>query len=126
MSRPKKSTFQTTDGDHQHHFELVYYDGKKLPEHIHPYKGETSYDVGHAHRIYGTTGPGPSVPKHVHKYKGTTTFDDGHVHHYAGVTGPAIPTPDGGHFHLLEGETTVDAHPGGIPHAHRYWGITEK
>ncbi|WP_231633345.1 YmaF family protein [Numidum massiliense] len=125
MSKQKKQAKIRIDGDHAHDFQLVFYDGA-LPEHVHPYKGETSYDFHHYHRIFGVTAPAPTGVPHVHKFEGTTTFDDGHKHNYAGVTGPAIPLPDGSHYHILEGETTVDARPGGPPHAHSYWGITEK
>ncbi|WP_229751921.1 YmaF family protein [Marinithermofilum abyssi] len=59
------------------------------------------------------------VPDHVHEYRRTTTFDDGHVHHFSGVTGPPIPLPDGGHYHIIEGETTIN---GKILHTHFYKG----
>lgn len=115
-------SIHTTDGFHKHHYELEFYDAGNHPPHVHHYEGITSYDAGHRHRLAGITDPAPSGVEHVHYYKGTTTFNDGHVHHFAGATGPAIPLSDGRHYHLIEGQTTVDAGPEGPPHSHAYQG----
>jgi YmaF family len=123
MTKPKHTNIRINDGSHDHQFQLVFFeDGpgiRKSYPHRHGYQGITSFDVGHRHRLGGVTAPAPDVPDHVHEYRGTTTFDDGHVHHFSGVTGPPIPLPDGGHYHIIEGETTVN---GEIPHTHSYTG----
>lgn len=106
--------------NHKHHYKVVFHDCAFPPSHIHGYQGVTSFNVGHKHYLSGETGPAPDVAEHVHEYKGTTTFDDGHVHHFAGITGPPIPLPEGEHYHVIEGETTVN---GSTPHAHYYHGI---
>ncbi|MFC4078307.1 YmaF family protein [Salinithrix halophila] len=123
MKKPEHTTVQMKDGLHDHRFEIAFFEEKASISqnfHRHRYEGETSFDVGHRHGLRGVTAPAPDVPDHVHEYKGTTSFDDGHVHHFGGVTGPPVETPDGGHYHIIEGETTVN---GAMPHAHTYEGI---
>lgn len=126
MKKQAKTNIRISGGEsHNHRYELVFYDGCH-PSHKHPYphrhhyEGITSFDVGHQHRLFGATAPAPNVEEHVHAYEGTTTFNDGHVHHFKGVTSEPIPLPGGGHYHTIEGETTVN---GRIPHEHSYSGI---
>ncbi|MBA4494675.1 YmaF family protein [Paenactinomyces guangxiensis] len=106
---------------HKHTYDIVLMDHKsRHKHHRHKYKGATSIDVGHMHFLSGKTESAPSLKRHVHKYRGTTTFDAGHVHHFSGVTSPPIHLPDGRHYHIIKGKTTVS---GKIPHQHFYYGV---
>jgi hypothetical protein len=104
---------------HQHRLYITSWGGR--PVHIHPFSGVTSFDAGHRHAYAGRTEPAPTGVPHVHDYHAVTSFDDGHTHRIRGTTGPAIPLPDGGHYHLFEGMTSIN---GRFPHAHRYGGMT--
>lgn len=111
-----------SDGDnpfHSHNLYITTWDSK--PVHIHHFRGDTSFDVGHKHRYAGTTEPAPSGVQHSHRYFTFTTFDAGHKHVIKGVTGPAVPLLGGGHYHEFSGITTVD---GVTPHRHKYSGRT--
>ncbi|GGE27876.1 hypothetical protein GCM10011571_32560 [Marinithermofilum abyssi] len=108
---------------HNHHFELSLEPSmSQSPPHQHKYEGQTSFDVGHRHSLRGVTAPALDIPNHVHEYQGTTSFNDSHVHHFSGVTGPLILTPDGGHYHIIEGETNVN---GLTTHTHNYMGTAK-
>lgn len=107
------------DSTHAHKLFITSWDGR--PVHTHPFKGVTSFDVGHHHHYAGVTEPAPSGVPHVHGYFAVTSFNDGHKHVIRGRTGPAIPLPKGGHVHRFEGYTTLD---GRIPHVHAYEGTT--
>ncbi|WP_227935429.1 YmaF family protein [Alkalihalobacillus deserti] len=104
---------------HSHNMYITTWDGK--PVHIHHFRGETSFDVGHNHHYAGKTEPAPSGVQHTHNYFTFTSFDAGHKHVIRGVTGPAIHIPDRGHYHEFSGVTSVD---GDISHTHRYSGKT--
>ncbi|MBB3132145.1 hypothetical protein FHS19_006872 [Paenibacillus rhizosphaerae] len=110
-----------SDSEHDHMLFITSWDGRPVKMHVHPFSGETSFDVGHFHRYAGKTEPAPSGIQHVHNYYVETTVDDQHAHLIRGTTGPAIPLPSGGHYHYFEGFTTVN---GRIPHSHRYSGKT--
>jgi hypothetical protein len=107
------------DSEHEHKLFITSWDGR--PVHVHPFAGETSFDVGHLHHYAGVTEPAPSGVPHVHGYFAETTFNDGHSHIIRGTTGPAVPLPGGGHIHYFEGYTTVN---GLTPHTHCYGGST--
>ncbi|GIO40637.1 YmaF family protein [Paenibacillus apis] len=110
-----------SDSGHSHQLFLTSWDGRPVNVHVHPFEGDTSFDVGHFHHYVGVTEPAPSGVPHVHKYHAQTSFNDQHKHMIRGTTGPAIPLAGGGHYHYFEGYTTID---GRIPHNHRYGGNT--
>nr|WP_234032936.1 YmaF family protein [Paenibacillus faecalis] len=109
--------------EHAHKLFITSWDGRSVNVHVHPFSGDTSYDVGHFHHYAGITEAAPSGVQHVHNYYAVTSFDDGHKHTIRGTTGPAYPLPGGGHYHHFEGYTTVN---GAVPHAHKYAGNTGK
>ncbi|WP_110930260.1 YmaF family protein [Paenibacillus bouchesdurhonensis] len=108
-----------SDSEHSHKLYITSWNGR--PVHVHPFAGETSFDVGHKHHYAGRTEPAPSGVQHVHNYCAVTSFNAGHAHKIRGTTGQAIPLPGGGHYHYFEGYTTVD---GSTPHRHHYCGKT--
>lgn len=108
-----------SDSPHSHKLYITSWDGR--PVHVHPFSGNTSYDVGHKHHYAGVTEPAPDGVPHVHAYRVETSFNAGHTHIIRGTTGPVIPLPGGGHYHYFEGYTTVS---GMIPHKHKYSGNT--
>lgn len=107
--------------DHSHKLFITSWDGRPVGLHVHPFSGDTSYDVGHYHHYAGVTEAAPSGVPHVHNYYAETSFNDGHKHLIRGTTGPAFPLQGGGHYHHFEGYTTVN---GSTPHSHRYAGNT--
>ncbi|AJS57976.1 YmaF family protein [Paenibacillus sp. IHBB 10380] len=109
-----------SDFEHSHQLFITSWDGRSV--HVHPFAGDTSFDVGHYHHYAGVTEPAPSGIQHVHNYCAKTSFNDQHTHIIRGTTGPAIQLTGGGHYHPFKGYTTVN---GKIPHAHRYSGNTE-
>lgn len=109
-----------SDSEHSHKLYITSWNGRPAV-HVHPFAGNTSFDVGHYHHYAGVTEPAPSGIDHVHRYHAETSFNDGHSHTIRGTTGPAIPLPGGGHIHRFEGYTTVN---GRTPHSHHYYGNT--
>ncbi|MFD3259932.1 YmaF family protein [Paenibacillus lentus] len=105
--------------EHAHKLFITSWNGR--PVHVHPFSGNTSYNIGHQHYYAGRTEPALSGVQHVHNYYAETTFNAGHTHKIRGTTGPAIMLPGGGHYHYFEGYTTVD---GSTPHRHHYSGNT--
>lgn len=89
--------------------------------HLHLMRGFTTFDLDHCHKFCGKTDYARSGVQHVHYYSIYTSFDRGHSHLIYGYTGPAIFLPDGRHYHLFQGRTSVD---GSIPHSHEYFGAT--
>lgn len=111
-----------SDSDHSHKLFITSWDGRPVNRvHVHPFKGTTSFDVGHCHHYAGEAKPTPSGVPHVHHYCVETSCNEQHKHLIKGTTGPAIPLPRGGHYHRFEGCTTVS---GKIPHVHKYCGST--
>lgn len=110
-----------SDSKHSHKLFITSWEGRAVNLHVHPFKGDTSFDMGHYHHYAGVTEPAPSGVPHVHHYYAETSFNNQHLHTIRGTTGPAIRLPGGGHYHHFEGYTTVN---GRIPHAHRYSGNT--
>jgi hypothetical protein len=108
-----------SDSAHSHKLYITSWEGR--PVHVHPFSGNTSFDVGHSHHYVGLTELAPSGVQHVHEYYAETSFNDGHTHVIRGTTGPTIPLPSDGHYHYFEGYTTVN---GRTPHAHMYRGNT--
>lgn len=126
MGKPVKGVlFCLNDSDanseHSHKLFITSWDGRPVNLHVHPFSGDTSYDVGHYHHYAGITEAAPTGVPHVHNYYAVTSFNDGHKHTIRGTTGPAFPLPEGGHYHHFEGYTTVN---GAIPHTHKYAGNT--
>ncbi|WP_332237803.1 YmaF family protein [Sporolactobacillus sp. KGMB 08714] len=113
--------YSSDDSDPLHAHQLFITSWDSGPVHVHPFRGVTSFDAGHAHGYAGTTEPAPSGVPHTHRYFTFTSFDDGHHHEISSITGPAISLPDGRHYHEFKGTTTVN---GATPHSHRYAGKT--
>lgn len=89
--------------------------------HLHFMKGITSFDFGHDHTFSGRTDFSFSGRRHRHYYSIYTSFNRGHSHLIFGYTSPPIFLPNGRHYHVFQGITTVDGNP---LHNHEYRGIT--
>ncbi|NLI92471.1 MAG: hypothetical protein GX434_09795 [Peptococcaceae bacterium] len=91
------------------------------PFHVHRFGNITSFDHGHTHRMFGSSGPEiPSGGSHVHEYQGFTTLDDGHTHFFHGISGPSVPLLRGGHTHQYTGMTSVNRQ-----HQHHYSALMD-
>lgn len=91
--------------------------------HRHKFSGETTCDCGHDHEYKGKTTYAPSYVPHIHYVECCTSKDDGHRHYCCIPTGPAIPCPDGGHYHCIEGPT--DPACGHIHYIYDYTSIED-
>jgi hypothetical protein len=89
--------------------------------HYHFLSGITSYNDGHSHKYEGQSDVSPNTVGHIHYYSFYTSYENRHTHLIYGDTGPAVYLPNGEHYHLFEGQTTID---GLNPHSHRYYGRT--
>lgn len=101
------------------HDAYICHKGKRI--HFHCIKGFTSCNLRHNHGYSGRTDFSCSGVQHTHYYSIYTTFDGGHSHLIYGYTGPAVFLPNGRHYHLFQGRTSID---GQTPHSHEYHGIS--
>ncbi|RAP75864.1 YmaF family protein [Paenibacillus montanisoli] len=109
------------DSLHSHKLFITSWDGSSRQTHIHSISGMTTVNDGHDHQYVNWTAPAPTGVPHTHNYRTVTFVSQGHTHTIQGTTGPAIALPNGGHYHVFEGVTTVD---GRNPHSHGYSGRT--
>ncbi|SIS65840.1 hypothetical protein SAMN05421790_103306 [Kroppenstedtia eburnea] len=75
MSKEEQPIKPAKGNPHKHEFKMVFYemDGHMAHHppvpHAHPFKGETSFNVGHLHHLAGRTAIAEDTPGHVHHYR---------------------------------------------------------